>query len=485
MNIREDRDDEFIGCSVDTDRLYLDLDNRSFSGGDRRLINHAMTEMNPMTKAIYTTVLLALPLWACTLEEGVEAAEDAAATEIELRKPAPDNCNIEDPNCEYCGDLICQNGEEELCPYDCRVCGDTQCTIGENTLSCPEDCGTACGDGVCNGAESIDTCFADCGPKFGTVRLDRVIRCRNGFPLPCNSTLTEQQYHWWEYYGVANGKQKRTFISRASEPDRSAVRRLVFLAAGQQNDGLDPDLPSQLTGQFDEYKDAFSAKTGSASVGLAAGSLARRLVEDLHVNPDDTFIGLAFDARFNYDFSSSNKQEIENAYYAWLRDRFEAQNLESIYLAGHSRGGCLAMRLARRFNADFPAVPMVVQVFDPVCHHKDGEMGVWSGSVDNPVSDDSELFARPVNMEALFTDTSNLRVLNIVSGALVVDIPFDIGSGIRAFAHETSDGSSVQKLGDWYEQRWSEIGHHWLGNSDAVVNRALTHLQAACQQIGC
>jgi hypothetical protein len=43
----------------------------------------------------------------------------------------------------------------------------------------------------------------------------------------------------------------------------------------------------------------------------------------------------------------------------------------------------------------------------------------------------------------------------------------------------------VLKIGEWYEQRWSTIGHHGIGNSNAVVAEALAHREAACQQIGC
>jgi hypothetical protein len=435
-----------------------------------------------MKQAFLMTILL-LPFHACLLDEA-EFGPEEPVDEVDVRKLL--DCEYSEGLCQFCGDWVCQAGEDLFsCPTDCSECGDGYCGGYEDTQTCTEDCGAACGDGACNGPETVATCIVDCAPELDTVYLDRVLRCRNGFPLPCNSTLSNPTYHWWEDFGVANEKQKRTFIARASEPARAAVRGLVFIAAGQQNEGLNPDLPSQLTGQYDGYKQAFSAKTGSAWVGLAAGSLARRVVEELHVDPDETFIGLAFDARFNYDFSPSNKTEIEDAYYAWLRASFEAQKLESIYLAGHSRGGCLVMRLARRFNTDYPTVPLVVHVFDGVCNHKDGEMGVFGGTVDNPTTNDGAYFARPVNVSTLFKNTSKLRVLNLVSGAEVVDIPLGIGGGVRAFAHSGGGANTVVQVGDWYEQRWSTLGHHSLGNTNWVMSEALAHRQSACQQIGC
>ncbi|RKH72253.1 hypothetical protein D7X96_05405 [Corallococcus interemptor] len=121
-------------------------------------------------------------------------------------------------------------------------------------------------------------------------------RCRNRFPLPCNSVQTRPEYHWWEDFGVANDKQKRTFLAQPLNPGRDNVRHLVFVMAGQQ----DGDMASGVTGQQDGFKGPFDNNDGSEWASVNASSLASRLVEELYRSPNDTFMGLAFDARFNY-----------------------------------------------------------------------------------------------------------------------------------------------------------------------------------------
>ena len=441
----------------------------------------------------YLLALAALP--AC-IEEGELGAMDEmnemdemgerdepTARKLPTCLPDPDYLAEDCPGGgSYCGDNIC-NGDEDpdSCPQDCSFCGDGVCEGYEGSVWCPADCGAVCGDGVCNGPETIATCVSDCSPELASVELDRVRHCQNSFVV-CNSAISRPEYNWWEHFGVANDKQKRTYLARAVNPARANVRHLVFLAAGQQSDVDDSDQPSKITGQNDTYKNAFSKTSATKEAWLDEDSLARRLVEEMHVDPDETFVGLAFDARFNHGFSYSNKQEIENAYYAWLKDKFFAENLESIYLGGHSRGGCLVMRLARRFNAEFPNVPLIVHVFDGVCKASQGELNLSLTTTQNPL-DSVHDWSWTVDMNTLFTNTAKLRVLNIVSGAQVLSL--GNGLGIRSFAHKTSSQEPVVKIGDWYEQRWTTEGHDGIGQSTYSVQQALSHRDVACQALGC
>lgn len=95
---------------------------------------------------------------------------------------------------KYCGNNICEAGEDEVnCPQDCKVvivtCGDNKCEGEETTFNCPEDCcpkiappycpggtlisqgigadncplpPTCCGNNNCEGLETKDNCPADC-----------------------------------------------------------------------------------------------------------------------------------------------------------------------------------------------------------------------------------------------------------------------------------------------------------------------------------
>lgn len=388
--------------------------------------------------------------------------------------------------CQFCGNLLCEPGETlRNCPWDCARCGDGRCTEGggESTATCWRDCGTRCGDRVCNGAENADSCWDDCRPRLSSVLVQKVRYCRSSGPI-CNSTQTDADFHWWDRFDVAKEKQKRTFIADASEPAPEQVERLVFIAAGQQN-SLDDDEATLLTGQSSSWKNPFGRRDSRRRVSIGSQSLARRLfeTESFHFDPSTTYMGLALDARFNYNFSSSNKREIENAYYEWLQDKFEPGRIKLIYLAGFSRGGCLVLRLARRFTLDYPDVPVVVSAFDPVC--KGGEFGASScfpdplGCVDNPIEGGSD-YARATDMRVQFENRDNLRVLNMVAGECVTNLD----CGVRPLSHRDHSGNNPMRIDDWYEQRWYEAGHVAMGNSTLLIDRALAHLRTSCRALG-
>jgi hypothetical protein len=390
-------------------------------------------------------------------------------------------------DCHYCGDRTCGPGEQETCPSDCEFCGNGRCGSSESTATCPRDCGTRCGDLVCNGSENISTCLFDCGPKLRSVVVERVRHCRNDAPWPCNSRVSHPEYGWWDHFNVDLEKQKRTYLSRALNPPRAVVQHLVFIATGQQGGGDDDAQPSMMTGQNDSWKAPFSRSEMDEVISLRDGSLARALVEQQVRSSSNTFMGLAFDARFNNGFSPSNKQEIENAYYEWLKEKFDAGNLRSIYLAGHSRGGCLVFRLARRFKQDFPDVPLIVHGFDPVCNHGDGELGTWDGRVDNPLVADWEYFTRPTDIPGQFPVRNKLAVLNMVSGEQVLVELIDWTIRVRAFGFDRAFSPAEQTFNfeDWYEQAWFTTTHLGMGNNSAPIGRAISHLQASCARLGC
>ena len=61
--------------------------------------------------------------------------------------------------------------------------------------------------------------------------------------------------------------------------------------------------------------DRWDKKTVSKSFSITKGSIASNLFDPGYFPQAKTFAAEAFDARFNYNFTSSNKQEIENR---WL-----------------------------------------------------------------------------------------------------------------------------------------------------------------------
>lgn len=324
--------------------------------------------------------------------------------------------------------------------------------------------------GLGNSANCVDCSL----PTILTV--EKVRYCKWSFPV-CNSEITRPEYGVWEGNGVANEKQKRTFLSRASDPPISSVRYLMFVAAGQQTgDFPGDDVSTLLTGQSTDWND-FSSTDSAKQVTTRSDSLARRIVATGRWPMSNTFIGLAFDARFNFDFGADEKNDVEDAYYDWLTGKFFADNMQGIYLAGFSRGGCLVARLALRFRKDYPNVPLILHVFDGVCaehsvtHPWDGpEFGLIDSKEDNPVSM-NDYSAWEVDMNQQFHDPANLAVLNMVGGEKV------LVDAARGFSHVDASGNPTQLFHGsrtWYRQTWHDSSHNDMDNGDRVTD-AVNH----------
>jgi putative hemolysin len=87
------------------------------------------------------------------------------------------NITEKDPDCPFCGNKICDKGENNLnCPQDCPVCGNKICEFLENQTTCCLDCGCSenlkcienkclpCGNNKCDVelGENYKLCPKDC-----------------------------------------------------------------------------------------------------------------------------------------------------------------------------------------------------------------------------------------------------------------------------------------------------------------------------------
>ena len=305
------------------------------------------------------------------------------------------------------------------------------------------------------------------------IPVDRVRYCRAPSWLPNCNGKTQDDYHWWNDYNVALEKQKRTYIARYSTPARGNVDHLVFISAGQRDltgagtlglEGGNP--PSFLTGAPTDFVTIFKKGDAWRDIGPIAGNLPQRMLNSGQLPANVTFMAAAWDARFNWGFSPSNKREIVDAYYAWLKSKFIRERLKSIYLAGHSRGGALVVELGRRFNRDFPEIPLIVHLLDGVPNANQDELGV-SGTEDNPLTADSSFYAERIVFANHFPNINNLRVFNMVSGAQVLIDEADFFEQVRAFAQT---GGSFDA--GWLRQQWFTNTHNQFITGNARTNDA-------------
>jgi len=292
-----------------------------------------------------------------------------------------------------------------------------------------------------------------------SVSLERVRFCQNFW---CTQQYTQPEYHAWEQEGVSKTHQLYTQIARIRQPAREDVRNLVFIAAGQQPPGYGSE--SSVTGQEDNYKKNCGVSEGACSRSIDDRSLARQVLDSDYFPADDTFFAVAFDAQFNYMVSSSEKSRIEKAYLSWLKSKAYASNLETIYLAGSSRGGCLAMRMAKalRNDPDFREIRTIVHSFDGVCKWDQNELGVTSSFFRNP--ENPNYLSYYTDLDAQFPYKENLYIRQLAGGDEVIEF-----TGVHSFAYATTDVN----LG-WYAQQWVDLDHITIDRDMTPVVRNQT-----------
>ncbi|GAA5445445.1 hypothetical protein Misp06_03648 [Microbulbifer sp. NBRC 101763] len=293
-----------------------------------------------------------------------------------------------------------------------------------------------------------------------SVNLERVRYCQEFW---CLNQDTLSEYRAWEVEGVSNSRQLHTQIARVQDPVRDNVKNLVFIAAGQQPPGNGAE--SSVTGQKASYKKDCGVLKQSCSRSIDGRSLARQLLDSEHFPTDETFLAIAFDTQFNQMISSNEKSRIERAYLSWLKSKAYASNLETIYLAGSSRGGCLVMRLAKAMRADpdFRNIRTVVHSFDGVCKWTQNELGLTSSFYRNPMN--SSYLSYYTDLHTQFPYKDNLYLRQLTGGAEVIEL-----SGVHSFAYTAQDTD----LG-WYSQRWVNLDHTTIGRdmSQDVRNQTI------------
>ncbi|NET84072.1 MAG: hypothetical protein F6J94_19775 [Moorea sp. SIO1F2] len=174
-----------------------------------------------------------------------------------------------------------------------------------------------------------------------------------------------------------------------------------------------------------------------------------------------------------------------------------------MYLAGHSRGGALVLRLAKKFQQEFPNAVVIVHTFDPVPNKSHGELGVFNSSIDNPSAGyprDTALlenkgnWAWRSNFRTYYEHKKNFSVFNMLIGGQI----FGLAQETRAVTIDTGYAQG-EDLG-WYFQRWYNMlslgfppvpslpplpgfqsqdgdGHTEIAKTTRTVNHALEHVR--------
>lgn len=315
--------------------------------------------------------------------------------------------------------------------------------------------------------------------QSSSVVVEKVANC-SGFPWAPPGCLRTQDDYWaWKDHGVPIHTQVETYIGRYNEPDRNRTRNLVFVAPGQR---FGPKAGNWVTGQYDFSP--FALYDGKQRHSIQDQSIPFRVFSQGIYSRDDTFVGIAYDARYNFEFQPSTLEAIAGAYYAWLKSKVaDHSQLRSVYLAGHSRGGALVLRLAQKFKREFPHTIVIVDAFEPVARKNFGELGTYDDYIDNPAAgfprdsgglDDLGNWSWKTDLREQFPDKTNLSLINRINGG---QIP--LAQDTRSLTHAYGQRQHTD-LG-WLRQQWYAVGgnaqgHEGIASQADAVDDALDHL---------
>jgi len=184
-----------------------------------------------------------------------------------------------------------------------------------------------------------------------------------------------------------------------------------------------------------------------------------------------------FDTQFDFTDKPDFKKKMLKGYEKFMLDKVKGheEQLKAIYLAGGSRGGCLVARLAQSLikKDKLKHVKFIVQTFDGMCNHVQGEFGTSWKPIDNPKSDNPLRFALETDIKKQFKSKYRKRLCmrQILGGDSVLGIAY-------AFAHKgchetkctlPSNGRRRRKSRRrriYYEQKWLDLKHgEILGHS--------------------
>ena len=318
--------------------------------------------------------------------------------------------------------------------------------------------------------------------------VDSVRYCRSGVPVICNAK-TQSEYSAWETHGVPHRHQKRTFIARYSTPPRSSTRHLVFMADGQSN-GNDWDFQfdgsadrSSVSGRVEDFRDHFSRYDRSRNIQELSYNLPGFLLNGQlnGFNSANTFIAASWDARFHYASSSDTLNRVANAHYDWLRGKFNANTLDVIILAGHSRGGAMVTVLAKKFRQAYPDIPVLVYTLEGVPSRKRSVPPLSSTEVSNPIRVPVPLnpnilvragYGYHFDFASFYGNTNQLRAVNVLTGRSF--LPLDVNR-VRPMAHSNPVNGVESQFFDWgwLQQEWFNRGHNSFNNewaTDYILN---------------
>ena len=311
------------------------------------------------------------------------------------------------------------------------------------------------------------------GTAAGKEKL-AVKLCR---PL-CGRIKKRRPFPEWEANKVRNTRQRKTFFGTIWAPPRRDVRRIAIFSAGQQTVAGLGDHANLIASSFEGYRKRFGNRDCCKEVALDRRGLAGRFVTSQprgsRWNENNTLVVSVHDLQFNHIFSKRAKRRVLASFYDWLSARVDWNNIDYVYLAGSSRGGCFSMRFGdhiMRKAATPQRTRFILQSVDGVCNKGQGEFGTSGSKIDNPLRRKAKYKLYPTDVRAQFPSgrLGNICAFQIAGGEEVTKL----GLGVHAFSEQSARGRTgettlVEGGHTFYRQQWSTFRHPELGRDGSL-----------------
>lgn len=284
------------------------------------------------------------------------------------------------------------------------------------------------------------------------IHLDRVTFCLPAAgtgPESNPSCITEEEFFFTrpEYAVFESDKWSRRRLSEVniaitSGGGRPEIQHLAMSFAGQQFGYGDA---SSMTGQVGGWKMGWElTEMNTQADRNYIESIHHQVVHLGYISPWSTFFAAkVFDTQYNFDLTKAARDQLLKGYRKYIVSQI-GSNMRTIYLVGHSRGGCLAARLATKLHKRFPRARLVLHLFDPVCNHRAGlrknrefSISRTASGYRNPLV--FKYKVKNVDIEKKFGNKDCVAIRLFLSGEEVNGIPG--GRNVRAFGHKGFKGS--------------------------------------------
>lgn len=330
---------------------------------------------------------------------------------------------------------------------------------------------------------------ADAASQFSGANIDsNVTLHRVRYESPSTGDMVDNaNFPQWDLEGVSDDDEEQTFVAVVHDPGFNSVQNIVIFFPGQQDGDAAPysGTTSAVTGQYDGWYDAFNGE--SEVLGVDGRSLHRKVMryfassQGTPFYKGNTFIALAFNHAFYYsDGNDADSDMIVAAFKRFLlTSNADPANVKRVYLAGASRGGALAMRLAQAITEDgtMGHIQVLVSDYDAVLN-EDGEGGSSGEEVDNPLVSGEDVYGWKADLNTFYQEEDKLKILQVVGGYEVVAAGIPLG--VHAYALPSDQLASVS---NFYEQVWVDLDHSAIcqGDTNGVTDM---HLDWLARQTG-